>query len=270
MNPALSPARYVPGASSEPTSDVVATFKTSRGDIRFRLRTKDATATVAMFVDIAKRGRYDGSRLASGGAGILVEGSAPTKLVGGSLETTTWMSSSVGNPGDRIAPASMTGRLHEAGTLDFLRFADKQTVTTRFYLSLTKLPTLDGSSTAFGTLFEGADVLGRLRPGDTIQSVTIEPPGWLAATVRAAREKAAAAAAKKAAAVAAAAAAKKAAAEAAAAAAARRAAAAAAARSSSSGGSSSRRSSSGSGSSSRGSRSSSGGSAAPPGGVTHY
>ena len=60
------------------------------------------------------------------------------------------------------------------GALAMARSMDPDSAGSQFYFCLGPQHGLDSGYTVFGTTVEGLDVIGRLRQGDTINSVRIE------------------------------------------------------------------------------------------------
>jgi cyclophilin family peptidyl-prolyl cis-trans isomerase len=61
----------------------------------------------------------------------------------------------------------------EAGAVAMARSSDPNSASSQFYITLSPTPFLDGNYAVFGRVTEGIDVVGRIRVGDVMNSVTI-------------------------------------------------------------------------------------------------
>jgi peptidyl-prolyl cis-trans isomerase B (cyclophilin B) len=137
-----------------------ATFDTDRGAIKHELYPDKAPLTVANFVNLAKRGFYDGLNFHRVIADFMVQGGCPE-------------GSGRGGPGYRFEDETNNGVRHERGVLSMAN-AGPNTNGSQFFITHVATPWLDGKHTVFGKVVEGLDVVDAVRQGDTIKSVKIE------------------------------------------------------------------------------------------------
>jgi len=137
-----------------------ATFDTDRGPIKLELYPDKAPLTVANFVNLAKRGFYDGLNFHRVIADFMVQGGCPE-------------GSGRGGPGYRFEDETNNGVRHERGVLSMAN-AGPNTNGSQFFITHVATPWLDGKHTVFGKVVEGLDVVDAVRQGDTIKSVKIE------------------------------------------------------------------------------------------------
>ncbi len=141
-------------------SQLTATFDTSRGPIKIELYPDKAPLTVANFVNLAKRGFYDGLNFHRVIADFMIQGGCPE-------------GSGRGGPGYRFEDETKNGVRHERGVLSMAN-AGPNTNGSQFFITHVPTPWLDGKHTVFGKVTEGLDVVDAVKQGDLITKVTIE------------------------------------------------------------------------------------------------
>ena len=139
---------------------LIAHFDTDRGPIRVELAADKAPLTVANFVNLAKRGFYDGLNFHRVIADFMVQGGCPE-------------GSGRGGPGYRFEDEANNGLRHERGVLSMAN-AGPNTNGSQFFITHVPCGWLDGKHTVFGKVVEGLDVVDAVRQGDLIKSVRIE------------------------------------------------------------------------------------------------
>lgn len=139
---------------------VIANFDTSRGPIKVELFADKAPLTVANFVNLAKRGFYDGLSFHRVIADFMIQGGCPE-------------GSGRGGPGYRFEDETNNGVRHDRGVLSMAN-AGPNTNGSQFFITHVATPWLDGRHTVFGKVLEGLDTVDAVAQGDTINKVTIE------------------------------------------------------------------------------------------------
>ena len=137
-----------------------ATFQTDRGPIRVELYQEKAPLTVANFVNLAKRGFYDGLKFHRVIPDFMVQGGCP-------------QGTGTGGPGYKFEDEANNGVRHERGVLSMAN-AGPNTNGSQFFITHVATPWLDGKHTVFGKVVDGLDVVDKVAQGDVIQSVKIE------------------------------------------------------------------------------------------------
>ena len=137
-----------------------ALFDTDRGPIKLELYPDKAPLTVANFVNLARRGFYDGLGFHRVIADFMIQGGCPE-------------GSGRGGPGYRFEDETGNGVRHERGVLSMAN-AGPNTNGSQFFITHVATPWLDGKHTVFGKVVEGLDVVDAVRQGDAIKSVKIE------------------------------------------------------------------------------------------------
>ena len=143
-------------------SNLTATFATGKGPIHVELYADKAPITVANFVNLAKRGYYNGLSFHRVIPDFMIQGGCPE-------------GSGRGGPGYRFEDEVKTGLRHDKGVLSMAN-AGPGTNGSQFFITHVATPHLDGKHTVFGKVL-GADdqkVVDAIRGSDTIDSLTIE------------------------------------------------------------------------------------------------
>ncbi len=139
---------------------LIANFDTDRGAIRIELAADRAPLTVANFVNLARRGFYDGLGFHRVIADFMIQGGCPE-------------GSGRGGPGYRFEDEANNGLGHQRGVLSMAN-AGPNTNGSQFFITHVATPWLDGKHTVFGKVVEGLDVVDAVRQGDHIKSIRIE------------------------------------------------------------------------------------------------
>jgi peptidyl-prolyl cis-trans isomerase B (cyclophilin B) len=139
---------------------LTATFDTSRGPIKIELYPDKAPLTVANFVNLVKRGFYDGLTFHRVIPDFMIQGGCPE-------------GSGRGGPGYRFEDETKNGVRHERGVLSMAN-AGPNTNGSQFFITHVATPWLDGKHTVFGKVVEGLDVVDSVAQGDLINRVSLE------------------------------------------------------------------------------------------------
>jgi peptidyl-prolyl cis-trans isomerase B (cyclophilin B) len=137
-----------------------ANFDTDRGPVRVELYPDKAPLTVANFVNLAKRGFYDGLNFHRVIKDFMIQGGCP-------------QGTGTGGPGYKFEDEANNGVRHERGVLSMAN-AGPNTNGSQFFITHVATPWLDGKHTVFGKVVDGMDVVDKVAQGDKIKSVKIE------------------------------------------------------------------------------------------------
>ncbi|KKZ15344.1 MAG: peptidylprolyl isomerase [Candidatus Synechococcus spongiarum 142] len=170
----------------------VITISTSKGDFTVEVDGTAAPLTSGNFVDLVKRGIYDGTAFHRVIPGFVAQGGDPTsadpRTPPGRLGTGGFMDPSTGQERQIPLEIALTGeeqprygkvltepglreRLklrHEQGALAMARSQLPNSASAQFYVALEDLPELDGSYAVFGRVIAGMDVVDQLEKGDRL------------------------------------------------------------------------------------------------------
>lgn len=165
----------------QPSGDEIAVVNTSQGTIRVKLAGKDAPIHVGNFVELAQKGYYDGLKFHRYVPGFVIQGGCPHTRDMTPEEVARGERGRSGRPGTGGPGYCIKGEwttnpnnVHNDGTLAMARSSDPDSAGSQFYFCLGPQPFLDDGYTVFGDTIEGLDVIGKLRAGDVIESITIE------------------------------------------------------------------------------------------------
>ena len=137
-----------------------ALFDTARGPIKVELYPDKAPLTVANFVNLARRGFYNGLSFHRVIPDFMIQGGCPE-------------GSGRGGPGYRFEDETGNGVRHERGVLSMAN-AGPDTNGSQFFITHVATPWLDGKHTVFGKVIEGLDAVDKVQGGDEIKAVRIE------------------------------------------------------------------------------------------------
>jgi cyclophilin family peptidyl-prolyl cis-trans isomerase len=156
---------------TEPTQSITfeqgktyeAIIHTTKGDIVCQLNTQKAPLSATNFVQLAKGGFYNGLKFHRVVPNFVIQGGDPD-------------GTGSGGPGYTL-PAEI-GLPHEKGALAWARLPDqvnpkKRSSGSQFYITLEKVPFLDGEYSVFGKTISGADIVHKIQQGDKINSIEI-------------------------------------------------------------------------------------------------
>ena len=196
------------GASAVPclSGTALVALETPRGEVRIRLDGKDAPLTAGNFVDLVRRGAYDGTvfhRVVREPVPFVVQGGDPQ-----SADPKTPVSQY--GTGSFVDPANGESRLiplelrrssdrqprygsiisspveskdltltHQRGAVAMARSAAPDSASAQFYIALEALPELDGRYAVFGRVVQGMEVVDKIQQGDKITSARVIEGGLL-------------------------------------------------------------------------------------------
>lgn len=142
---------------------LTATLHTSRGPIRLNLFADRTPVTVANFVNLARRGYYDGLSFHRVIPDFMIQGGCPN-------------GDGRGGPGYRFEDECRADLRHDRPGMLSMANAGPGTNGSQFFITHVATPWLDGKHTVFGTVVDASDqaVVDAIEGGDTIERVTLE------------------------------------------------------------------------------------------------
>ena len=144
-------------------SSLVATFQTSKGDIRVNLMEDVAPLTVANFVNLVQRGYYDGLSFHRVIPDFMIQGGCP-------------LGTGTGGPGYKFKDEFSSKVKHDAPGKLSMANAGPGSNGSQFFITHVPTPWLDGKHTIFGEV-QGDDdqaVVDKIAKGDSIKTITVE------------------------------------------------------------------------------------------------
>ena len=139
-----------------------ALIKTEKGTMTVQFYEKDAPETVKNFIDLSKKGFYNGLTFHRVIPDFVIQGGCP-------------QGTGVGGPGYKIkCELSGENQYHDRGILS-MAHAGRDTGGSQFFICHSRRNTshLDRQHTCFGKVVEGLDVIDAISQGDVIESVSI-------------------------------------------------------------------------------------------------
>ena len=139
------------------------TFETNRGPIHLRLHEDKAPVTVASFVNLARRGSYDGLSFHRVINDFMIQGGCP-------------LGTGTGGPGYKFEDEFHPSLRHDKPGVLSMANAGPRTNGSQFFITHGPTPWLDGKHSVFGEVVGGDDqkVVNAIRQGDTIERVAVE------------------------------------------------------------------------------------------------
>lgn len=140
----------------------IAEIHTAKGIMKIRFFEEDAPNTVANFIDLAEHNFYDGLTFHRVIPDFVIQGGCPN-------------GTGTGGPGYQIK-CELTGKnqFHDRGVLS-MAHAGRDTGGSQFFICHSRNNTahLDRQHTVFGKVYEGLDVIDKIRAGDKMEKVVI-------------------------------------------------------------------------------------------------
>ena len=153
----------VPAQSEESMKDIRIIVKTDKGDIEGVLYPSKAPVTVANFLNLAKRGYYNGLKFHRVIPDFMIQGGDPT-------------GTGSGGPGYRFEDECTPELKHDKPGIFSMANAGPGTNGSQFFITHVATPHLNGKHTVFGSVTKGQDMVDAVAQGDTIKSIEILDP----------------------------------------------------------------------------------------------
>jgi peptidyl-prolyl cis-trans isomerase B (cyclophilin B) len=141
-------------------SDIRVILKTSKGDIAGTLFASKVPMTAANFLNLAKKGFYDGLSFHRVIPNFMIQGGDPEGR-------------GTGGPGYRFADEFNPSLRHSKPGIFSMANAGPGTNGSQFFITHVETPWLDGKHSVFGEVTSGQDVVNRIAKGDKIEKIEI-------------------------------------------------------------------------------------------------
>ena len=141
-------------------SDIRITLHTDKGDIDATLFASKVPMTSANFLNLAKRGYYDGISFHRVIASFMIQGGDPT-------------GTGSGGPGYKFADEIDHSLKHNKPGIFSMANAGPNTNGSQFFITHLPTPHLDGKHAVFGEVTAAQDVVNKIAKGDKIKSITL-------------------------------------------------------------------------------------------------
>jgi len=157
MNSALAEMKHKKFTPEEikKMSETSAVIETKWGNIDLRFSPQVAPNHVHNFIELAKKGFYDGTTFHRVIPGFMIQGGDPN------TKNPDRPRHGMGGPGHTIK-AEFNEKPHKRGTLSMARSANPDSAGSQFFLCVADAPFLDGKYTVFGEVVSGMDVADQI------------------------------------------------------------------------------------------------------------
>lgn len=157
---AFAEDKATPDAKPAAVKDIKIKIKTNKGDIEATIFASKVPMTAANFLNLAKRGYYNGITFHRVIPNFMIQGGDPT-------------ATGSGGPGYRFADEfDPTLRHTKAGTFSMAN-AGAGTNGSQFFITHGPTPHLDNKHSVFGEVTKGQDVVNKIAKGDKIEKIEI-------------------------------------------------------------------------------------------------
>jgi peptidyl-prolyl cis-trans isomerase B (cyclophilin B) len=157
-------------ANGDKVEDVNVVIKTSRGDIEAVVYASKTPVTAASFLNLAKRGYYDGLTFHRVIPNFMIQGGDPT-------------GTGAGGPGYNFEDETLRELKHDSAGILSMANSDRvkqaysnsgRTNGSQFFITHGPTDWLDGKHTVFGKVTNGQAVVDAIKQGDTIKSIEVK------------------------------------------------------------------------------------------------
>lgn len=140
--------------------DIKITMKTDKGNIDITMYAADTPVTCANFLNLAKRGYYDGIKFHRVIPNFMIQGGDPT-------------GSGAGGPGYKFEDEFRATLKHDRAGILSMANAGPKTNGSQFFITHGPTPHLNGNHTVFGHVTTGQDVVDAIAQGDKITGIDV-------------------------------------------------------------------------------------------------
>jgi len=138
----------------------VATFNTSKGDIRIQLFEELVPNTVANFVKLIEDGFYNGLKFHRVIPDFMIQGGCP-------------LGNGTGGPGYQFADEFHPELKHDGPGVLSMANSGPNTNGSQFFITHVETSWLDGKHSVFGKVLDGQDIVDAVEGGDLINEITL-------------------------------------------------------------------------------------------------
>lgn len=149
-------------AAAKPAAvkDIRVVVKTSKGDIEGTLFASKVPMTTANFLNLAKKGYYDGLTFHRVIQGFMIQGGDP-------------QGNGTGGPGYKFGDEFDPSLKHAKPGIFSMANAGPGTNGSQFFITHVPTPHLDGKHSVFGEVTKGQDVVDKIAKGDKINKIEV-------------------------------------------------------------------------------------------------
>lgn len=148
------------GFNMSNAENLTAKLETNKGTIELELYSDKVPMTTANFVNLAKRGYYDGIKFHRVIPDFMIQGGDPT-------------GTGAGGPGYKFGDEFVAEYKHDVPGVLSMANAGPGTNGSQFFITHVPTPWLDGKHTVFGKVLKGQDIVDSIQQGDEIKVVKV-------------------------------------------------------------------------------------------------
>jgi peptidyl-prolyl cis-trans isomerase B (cyclophilin B) len=136
-------------------SETTAVIETKLGNIELKFFPEVAPGHVSNFLELAKKGFYDGTTFHRVIPGFMIQGGDPN------TKNPDRSKHGMGGPGHTIK-AEFNEKPHKRGILSMARAQDPNSAGSQFFICVANAPFLDGKYSVFGEVTSGIEVADKI------------------------------------------------------------------------------------------------------------
>lgn len=159
-NPAVGADENTKESETTKMKNIPIKISTDKGDISLTLFASETPVTVANFINLSKKGYYNGLTFHRVIPDFMIQGGDPT-------------GTGAGGPGYKFEDEVNTGRKFDKAGLLAMANAGPNTNGSQFFITHVPTAWLNGKHTIFGEVTEGQDVVNAIKGGDKIKKIEI-------------------------------------------------------------------------------------------------
>ena len=145
---------------SKTVKDIKIILHTSKGDIEATIFASKVPMTAANYLNLAKKGYYNGITFHRVIANFMIQGGDPT-------------ATGSGGPGYKFADEIVPTLKHDKAGIFSMANSGPGTNGSQFFITHKPTPHLDGKHTVFGEVTKGQDVVNKIEKGDKITTIDV-------------------------------------------------------------------------------------------------
>jgi len=136
-------------------SETKAVIETKLGNLELKFFPEVAPGHVSNFLELAKKGFYDGTIFHRVIPGFMIQGGDPN------TKNPDRSKHGMGGPGYTIK-AEFSGKPHKRGILSMARAQDPNSAGSQFFICVADAPFLDGKYSVFGEVVSGMEIADKI------------------------------------------------------------------------------------------------------------
>ncbi len=145
---------------SKPVNDIKIILHTNKGDIEGTIFASKVPMTAANYLNLAKKGYYNGLTFHRVIPDFMIQGGDPT-------------GTGMGGPGYKFGDEIVPALKHDKPGIFSMANAGPGTNGSQFFITHVPTPHLNGKHTVFGEVTKGQDVVNKIEKGDKITSLEV-------------------------------------------------------------------------------------------------